>query len=112
MKWLLTATIIFSFQAMAEVSPAEVSAMIDQMVSKNVISKADADKAKARMVNMSPEQWSKINAEAKKVADRSPASANIASENKIDEVQGVDLDSAQFKQIQSDMGKIIPQYKD
>lgn len=112
MKLLLIATLFLSFQAMAEVSPAEVSSMIDQMVSKNVISKADAEKAKARMVNMSPEQWSRINAEAKKVADRSPASANVASENKIEEVHGIDLDSAQFKQIQSDMGKIVPQYKD
>ena len=25
---------------------------------------------------------------------------------------GVDLDSAQFKQIQIDIGKIVPQYKD
>ncbi len=112
MKWILIASFVFSFQAMAEVSPSEVSTMIDQMVAKNVISKADAEKAKARMANMGPEQWSKINAEAKKVADRSPASANVASENKIEEVQGIDLDSAQFKQIQSDMGKIVPQYKD
>lgn len=110
MKWLLSLTILISFELKAEVSHEHVDQMIDQMVSKNVISAAEADKAKARMRSMSPDQWSQINAEAAKVAARSPASVK-PSENKIEEVHGIDLDSAQFKQIQSDIGKIVPQYK-
>ena len=112
MKWLFSFTLLFSLQLKAEVSPEEVKIMIDQMVEKNVISKSEAEKAKARMLSMSPEQWGKINQQAEKIAARSPASANQESQNKIEEVQGLDLDSAQFKQIQSDMGKIVPEYKD
>lgn len=112
MKWLLSLSILFTLQSKADVSQDHVKSMIDQMVEKNVISKADAEKAKARMMNLSPEQWSQINSQAEKIAARSPASANVESENKIEEVHGIDLDSAQFKQIQSDIGKIVPQSKD
>ncbi|MBA2404765.1 MAG: hypothetical protein H0V66_08340 [Bdellovibrionales bacterium] len=112
MKWLLSFTLLLSFSVMADVSPENVDSMIDQMVSNNVISKGEAEKAKIRMRNMSPEQWSQINSQATKIAARSPASAKKESNNKIEEVHGVDLDSAQFKQIQSDIGKIVPQYKD
>lgn len=112
MKWLLSLTVLLSLNVYATVSPDHVDTMIDQMVSKNVISKEEAAKAKARMRSMSPEQWGQINAKAAQVAARSPASVNTGSENQIEEVKGVDLDSAQFKQIQSDIGKIVPQYKD
>lgn len=111
MKWLLTLSFLFSFSLHAEVSPEQVDQMIDQMVSNNVISKTEAEKAKIKMRSMSSHQWSQINEEAAKVAARSPASVNTPSENKIEEVKGIDLDSAQFKQIQSDIGKIVPQYK-
>lgn len=111
MKWLLSFSVLFSLQVSAEVSPSHVDEMIDQMVTKNVISKAEAEKAKIRMRSMSPDQWSQINAQAEKVAARSPASVS-PSNNRIEEVKGIDLDSAQFKQIQSDIGKIVPQYKD
>jgi hypothetical protein len=111
MKWLLSLTVVLSFQVSAEVSPTHVDEMIDQMVTKNVISKVEAEKAKIRMRSMSPDQWSQINTQAEKIAARSPASV-APSENRIEEVKGVDLDSAQFKQIQSDIGKIVPQYKD
>lgn len=96
----------------SEVSPAHVSSMLDQMVEQKVISKVEAEKAKARMNNLSPEQWSAINKQAEGIASRSPASANVSSENKIEEVKGIDLDSEQFKQIQNDIGKIVPAYKD
>lgn len=111
MKWLLSLTVVLSFQLKADVSPDHVDTMIDQMVSNNVISKVEAEKAKVRMRSMSPEQWSHINTEAGKVAARNPASVEVASENKIQEVKNIDLDSAQFQQIQSDIGKILPQYK-
>lgn len=111
MKWLLSLTLLLSFAAQADVSHEHVSTMIDQMVSKGVISQTEAEKAKVRMKAMSPEQWSQINTQAAKIAARSPASANVESHNKIEEVHGIDLDSAQFKQIQDDMGKIVPQHK-
>ena len=111
MKWLLSITVLFSLQLRADVSPDNVDSMIDQMVSKNVISKAEAEKAKIRMRSMSKEQWAQINTEAAKHAARSPASAKVESSNSIEEVHGVDLDGAQFKQIQTDIGKILPQSK-
>jgi polyhydroxyalkanoate synthesis regulator phasin len=111
MKWIVCFSFLFSLQLHAEVSPEHVDQMIDQMVSKNVISKEEAEKAKARMRSMSADQWSQINAQATKIAARSPASAE-PSQNRIEEVNKIDLDSAQFKAIQNDIAKIVPKYKD
>jgi hypothetical protein len=109
MKWLFPIIVLMSFQVRGDVSPAHIDSMIDQMVSNNVISLEEATKAKVRMRSMSPEQWSQINSKAEAIAARSPASvASTTSNNKIEEVHGIDLDSAQFKQIQSDMKKIVP----
>jgi hypothetical protein len=112
MKWLLSLTFVFSFQLRAEVSPEHVESMIEQMVQKNVISRAEAEKTKARMRSLSSEQWGQINNQAASIATRSPASANVQSEVNIAEVKAIDLDSAQFNQIKSDIGKIVPHYKD
>jgi hypothetical protein len=112
MKWLLSFAVLVSFQSMAEVSPERVVSMLDQMVEKNVISKEEAAKAKARMQTLSSDQWIAINRQAEKAALRAPASTSVTSENKIEEVHGIDLDSVQFKQIQSDLEKIVPQHKD
>lgn len=95
----------------ADVTPDQVNSMLDQMVRENVISKEEADKARIRMKTMNNEQWSAINQQASKAAGRNPASV-VPSENKIEEVNNIDLDSAQFKQIQSDMKKIVPDFKD
>ena len=108
MKWLMSLTILVSFQLRAEVSHEHVDSMIDQMVTNNIISKVEADKAKVRLRTMSSEQWAQINTKAEAIAARSPASVNTASDNKIEEVQAVDLDSKQFQQIQSDMKKFVP----
>lgn len=97
--------------AQAEVSHDHVESMLKQMVRENVISAQEAEKAKLRMKSMTPEQWTAINAQAAKVAARSPASVT-PSNNKIEEVHGIDLDGAQFKAIQSEVRKIVPQYKD
>jgi hypothetical protein len=111
MKWFVCLSLLFSLQLKAEVSPDHVDQMIDQMVSKNVISLEEANKAKVRMRSMSADQWSQINDQAAKITARSPASVGPA-ENRIEEVNKIDLDSAQFKAIQNDMAKIVPQYKD
>lgn len=112
MKYILSLGLLVSLQVKAEVTHEHVDTMIDQMVRENVISRTEADKAKVRMRSMSPKQWGQINNQAEKIAARSPASAQTVSENKIEEVKGIDLDSAQFKQIQSDIGKIVPQHRD
>lgn len=112
MKWIATFTIALSMtSAFAEVSHERVVAMLDQMVKENVISAGEAEKAKIKMKSMSQEQWSMINNEASKVAERTPASENPLSENKIQEIHKVDLDGAQFKAIQSEVKKILPQFK-
>ena len=112
MKWLFTLSILMSVSfVQAEVAPDQVESMLQQMVRENVISAQEAEKAKIRMKSMTPEQWSAINTQAAKVAARSPASVT-PSQNKIEEVHGIDLDGAQFKAIQSEARKIVPQYKD
>lgn len=112
MKWLMTFTLLTTFaHAQVNVDPAHVESMLQQMVRENVISAEEAEKTKIRMKSMTQDQWSAINAKAAKVAARMPASVT-PSQNKIEEVNGVDLDGAQFKAIQSEVQKIVPQYKD
>lgn len=112
MKWLITLSLLMSVSvAQAEVDHEHVETMLQQMVRENVISAQEAEKAKLRMKSMTPEQWSAINNQAAKVAARTPASVT-PSQNKIEEVNGIDLDGAQFKAIQSEVRKIVPQYKD
>lgn len=110
MKWILPVFLLVSMSHVkAEVSPEHVESMLQQMVRENVISALEAEKAKIRMRAMTPAQWKEININAAKVAARSPASVS-PSMNKIEEVQGIDLDGAQFKTIQSEVKKIMPQY--
>ncbi len=111
MKRIMVLSLLLSLNLQAQVSPEHVSQMIDQMVRENVISREEAEKAKGRMKALSKDQWNQINAQASSIAARSPASVEM-SENKIEEVNKIDLDSAQFKQIQSDMSKIVPQHND
>ncbi len=99
------------FKLRAEVAPEHVESMLQQMVRENVISAAEAEKVKIRMKSMTPDQWSKINRQAASVASRTPASIT-PSQNKIEEVNGIDLDGEQFKNIQNEVKKIIPEYKD
>lgn len=110
MKYFFLLFVTLSFtQAKAEVAPEHVEDMLQQMVRENVISAAEAEKAKIRLRSMNADQWAAINQKANKIAARMPAST---SQNKIEEVHGVDLDGAQFKQIQNEMKKIVPQYRD
>lgn len=110
MKWILSLALLASATSLyAEVSPEHVEAMLQQMVRENVISPEDALKAKTRMKTLSPDQWSAINEKATQAASRMPASVMASSSNKIEEVNSVDLDGAQFKQIQNEMRKIVPQ---
>ena len=111
MKWLLTFSLLVGFSTVkADVSPEHVDDMLGQMVRENVISAEEAQKARVRMRSMSSDQWAAINKQAATVAARTPAS--VSSQNKIEEVKGIDLDGAQFKQIQDEVKKIVPQYKD
>lgn len=111
MKWIVTVLMMSSFCAFAEVEPSQVESMLSQMVRENVISAEEAARAKFRLKNIKPEEWKAINAQANKVAARSPASVK-SSNNKIEEVHNIDLDGEQFKAIQNEMRKIVPQYQD
>lgn len=112
MKYVLAICLSLSvFKLKAEVAPEHVESMLQQMVRENVISAAEAEKVKIRMKSMTPDQWSKINRQAASVASRTPASVT-PSNNKIEEVNGIDLDGEQFKDIQKEIKKIVPEFKD
>lgn len=112
MKWIMSVLVLASIPfAHADVSQSDVESMLQQMVRENVISAQEAEKAKIRMKSMNTDQWSAINKQAATVASRTPASVT-PSQNKIEEVQGIDLDGAQFKAIQNEVKKIVPQYQD
>ena len=111
MKKILSVLLVsFAAAAMAEVSPEHVESMLQQMVRESVISEPEAEKARLRMKNLSPDQWRDINKKAADVAARSPASLT-PSENKIKEVHSVDLDGKQFKEIQNEIKKIVPEFR-
>lgn len=112
MKFFLLMTLSLSFSAFAEVKPEQVDSMLQQMVRENVISRDQADRALSRLKNISPEQWSQINKTAEAAVKRMPASANKVSNNNIEEVKSVDLDGEQFRAIQNDLRKIVPQAQD
>ncbi len=104
---LLSILLAFSFSTAAEVSHSEVESMLNQMVKENVISATEAEKAKIKLKHISPDEWKQINNTAQEVAARSPASV-MPSSNDITEVHKVDLDGAQFKQIQEEIKRIVP----
>lgn len=112
MKWIIAFILIFTATVpRAEVRPDHVESMLDQMVRENVISKEEADKVKMKMKTIPAEKWGEINKKASTINSRSPASTNL-SENKIEEVKNIDLDGAQFKTIENEVYKIIPEYRD
>ena len=99
MKFIFSTIFVLSLSsAFAEVSKENVETMLDQMVKDEVISAKEAEKARIRMHSMNNKEWKTINVDANKVATRSPASVEPAK----------DLHSAQFKQIQDDVKKLIP----
>ena len=99
MKYFVAVLIILSTtSAIAEVSKENVETMLDQMVREEVISAKEAEKARIRLHSMNNKQWKSMNADAHKVAARSPASVTEAS----------DLHSVQFRQIQDDVNKLVP----
>ncbi len=111
MKIILSLFLVLSaFSSFAEVNATEVENMINQMIKENVIDAHEGEKAKIKMRQMTATQWSQINAQAKEIASRSPASI-APSSNTITEVHKIDLDSEQFKQIQRDMERIVPANK-
>ena len=112
MRFFLVFTLFFSLSIThAEVSPGHVESMLQQMVRENVISAPEAERVKRRLKALGPEKWSAVNSKFSELTNRSPASA-ILSNNKIEEVHGVDLEGAQFNGIQNEVRKIIPDYHD
>lgn len=99
MKWSLILFVLFSLPSFAEVSRDRVGTILDQMVRENIISPAEAEKAKLRMKNMNTDQWSQLTTEATTVANRLPASVGTLSN---------DLDGAQFQAITNEAKRIMP----
>jgi hypothetical protein len=109
MKLLIALLILTSFYAYSEVNPSHVESMLDQMVRENVIGQEEANKAKIKLRSMNKDQWKQINVKAESIASRTPAS-EVSTSNTIEEAaKNIDLDGAQFKQIQDDMKKIVPE---
>jgi metal-sulfur cluster biosynthetic enzyme len=106
---LLICMFVFS-AAKADVTAGQVEDMLAQMVNENIISAKEAEKAKIKLKAMSPQQWKQINQEAKAIAARSPASV-VPVNNSLKDASAIDLDGAQFKQIQDDMKRIVPAYQ-
>jgi hypothetical protein len=109
MKCFYTFIFFISFSsAMAEVGREQVDEMLKQMVKENVISEIEAKKASLKMKSMSDSEWSGLNAKAASMAaSRKPASLGET----IKDTKTQDLDGAQFKQIQDDIHKMMPDHQ-
>lgn len=92
MRILLTLLFVFSSAAQAQVSRDEAVLLIDEMVKSNMISKEEAEKAKAR-----------IPVQAENQTDRAPASVSTADPS-------TDLAKEQMSAIESDLSVIAPHY--
>lgn len=104
MRFFLSLMIIFTTNCFAEVSRDEARVIIDDMVSKQMISAEEAEKAKSRLVDMSATEWSLLNKDAEDKASRMPASEDSAEE------VPVDLSEEQFQTIHHDLSVIAPHY--
>lgn len=102
MRILLFALLVFSTSAMAEVSRDEAAKVIDNMVKQNLISAEEAEKAKARLRNMSSTEWASINKTAEEKAARMPASINVGDPS------SADLSEEQLSAIENDLKAITP----
>jgi hypothetical protein len=112
MGWFLSVLMFIGVTSLsAQVTQSHVESMLDQMVRENVISKEEAEKARGRLKTLTPNQWSEINKQTAIMAERSPASV-APSNNKIEEVNNIDLDGAQFKAIETEMKRIIPESRE
>ncbi len=111
-RFIFSLVCLVSLSAWSEVSKDNVDDMIKQMVADKVISSEEGERARAKLKTMNSDQWQAINAKAMTQAARYPASASTSSTNKIEEVGAIDLDGAQFKQIQNDLKMIVPSSKD
>ena len=99
MKFIaLFIVIITATSAFGDVSKENVETMLNQMVKEEVISAKEAEKARIRLHSINNKQWKMMNSDAHKVAARGPASISESG----------DLHSAQFKQIQDDVKKLVP----
>jgi hypothetical protein len=94
--------LIFSTTAFAEVSRDEAKGIIDEMVSKQMISAQEAEKAKARLINLGAGEWASLNSYAEEKVGRMPASVESSSPT--------DLSDEQFQAIQNDLAVIAPHY--
>lgn len=107
MKFILILS-FFSFSiAQAQVGAEHVDTMIQQMIEKNLLKPSEAEAAKAQLKAITPEQWKQINGYAQDLMKKAPASQKGKSQNNIEEIHGLDLDSPEFKKMQQDIGGIL-----
>ncbi|MES2526146.1 MAG: hypothetical protein V4598_03640 [Bdellovibrionota bacterium] len=107
MRFLIILTFLFSTTAFAEVSRDEASGIIDEMVSKQMISAEEGEKAKIRLRSMNPSEWTALNQDAEVKAARMPASVPESGEAASG---SSDLSQEQFQTIQNDLAVIAPHY--
>ncbi len=108
MRFLIILSFLFSTAALAEVSRDEASGIIDEMVSTQVISAEEGEKAKVRLRAMNPSEWTALNQDAEVKAARMPASVEESAESSSGTA---DLSNQQFQTIQNDLAVIAPHYK-
>ena len=111
MKYLiLFALTLFTTHTFSQTAVQQkVSEMLDQMVKNKMITQAEADKAKLKMMKMSPEQWAALNKEAEAKAQAEMQSQQTRGPASVGNDEGPgDIEGAQLEQIQSDMDKMLP----
>ncbi len=102
---LLGVLTFFTSTAVHAIDENDVAQMLNQFGQKGIISKEELKKAQAKLGNISPEKWKKINAYANSQMD---AKGRTPSSNNVDEAAAkIDTNSAEFKQTMQDLQKIM-----
>lgn len=83
----------------------DVSQMLSQFKAKGIISEKDLANAQAKLGDISPEKWKKINAYANTQME---SKGHTPSSNNVDEAAAnIDTNSVEFQKTMADMKKIM-----
>jgi len=107
MKKILLALILSTNIFASGVKRSEVGSMVDQMVKKGIISKAEGEKAKKKLSGLSDQKWQNVQAQGAQMAAQHKGSNPNVSNTVDSAASNIDLNSPQFIKIQEQMKKAL-----
>lgn len=108
MKKIVIGLFLFSLNSYSfALERADVAKMVDDMVTKGIISKEEGAKAKKKLSGMSDQKWQKAQKQGAQLAKQFKANNPNVGNNVNSAVNNIDLKSIQFKKVQEQMKKAL-----